>query len=120
MRRFIKNTMLHANVMQSSERIIHRNPHISNQVIATQMERNISLNITDSYWDLLKNLNKDIKLKLIAKLTDSLLNEEKTKAPANLADKYYGAWKDDSSAEELIDKIRDSRILGTRQIASFE
>ena len=38
----------------------------------------------------------------------------------DLPDKFYGAWEDDKSAEELINEIRNSRVLGTRHIESFE
>lgn len=41
------------------------------------MERSMSLNLVDSYWNLLKNLSTDMKLKLISKLSDSLIKENK-------------------------------------------
>lgn len=75
----------------------------------------------DTYWDMLKDLSTDIKLKLIARLSNSIV-ENKVEEDSNelLADRFYGVWKDDKSAEELINEIRNSRVLGTRHLESFE
>lgn len=84
------------------------------------MKTDTSLSLIDSYWSLLKDLSADIKLKLIARLSSSIV-EDKAKEECNdLADKFYGAWKEDKSAEELINEIRNSRVVGTRQLESFE
>ncbi len=63
------------------------------------MEEN-TLNLENSYWDLLKNLSADMKQKLIVRLSESLSSKSDNEC-TNLADKYYGAWKDNKSAEEL-------------------
>lgn len=36
------------------------------------------------------------------------------------ADKYYGAWQDDMSADDMANAIRESRKTGGRQLVSFE
>ncbi|MCD8094311.1 MAG: hypothetical protein LUF01_16485 [Bacteroides sp.] len=84
------------------------------------MERSMSLNLVDSYWDLLKNLSTDMKLKLISKLSDSLIKENKESEHEDSFDKFYGAWKDDKEAEELIDEIRSSRTFGKRCIETLD
>lgn len=83
------------------------------------MDRSMSLNLIDSYWGLLKNLSADVKLKLIAKLSDSLVKEGDENQSSDVAEQFYGAWKDDKTAEELIKEVRDSRILGTRRIETL-
>ncbi len=76
--------------------------------------------VIDSYWELLRDLSMDLKLKLISKLSNSIL-EGKTKddATTRLADRFYGAWKDDKSAEELIEIIHE-RGPRTRHIEPLD
>ena len=71
---------------------------------------NIALNTTDSYWNLLKNLNKEAKLELIAKLSNSLLRKDR-ELPVS-ASRFYGVWSDADfkmSSDELADEIKKSR-----------
>ncbi|MDR0891652.1 MAG: hypothetical protein LBN24_03470 [Mediterranea sp.] len=84
------------------------------------MGHDTSLRIEDSYWTLLKGLNNEIKLRLIARLSASVANEMANDAPKEGVDKYYGAWVDDRSAEEIIADIRNSRVLGTRHIEPLD
>ena len=79
----------------------------------------ISIDQENMYWNLLKGLSKDMKLKLIMRLSDSLLNPSSASS-AKIADKYYGAWEDDKSADELTKEIRDNRLCGTRHLTSFD
>lgn len=65
--------------------------------------------LIDNYYGLLSSLSKENKKKLIAKLSDSII-EEATENE-NLADKFFGALKSEKSAEELIKEIRDSRTF---------
>lgn len=62
----------------------------------------------DSYWQMLSHLSKEVKLRLIAKLSESLL-EPSVKEKSHLADMFYGAWEDSISAEDMVDRIRESR-----------
>lgn len=76
------------------------------------MDTNISLRIDDFYWEILKNLNSDMKLRLISRLSESLQSKINSKeTDDNIADQLYGSWKDDRSAEEQIDEIRKSRTF---------
>lgn len=79
----------------------------------------ISIDQENMYWNLLKGLSKDMKLKLIMRLSDSLLNPSPASS-AKIADKYYGAWEDDKSADELAKEIRDNRLCGTRHLTPFD
>jgi len=72
--------------------------------------------LIDNYYGLLSSLSKENKIKLIAKLSDSII-EEATENE-NLIDKFFGAFKSEKSAEELIKEIRDSRTFN-RTIEAF-
>ena len=65
--------------------------------------------LIDNYYGLLSGLSKENKIKLIAKLSDSIV-EEATENE-NLVDKFFGAFESEKSAEELIKEIRDSRTF---------
>lgn len=71
----------------------------------------ISLNTTNNYWSILKFLSSDMKLELIAKLTNSLLSRNK-KAKEIDALQFYGTWKDADfpmDADEMVNEIKESR-----------
>ena len=71
----------------------------------------ISLNTTNNYWSILKFLSSDMKLELIAKLTNSLLSRNK-KAKEIDAPQFYGTWKDADfpmDADEMVNEIKESR-----------
>ena len=72
--------------------------------------------LIDNYYGLLRSLSKENKIKLIAKLSDSIIEE--TTENENLIDKFFGAFKSEKSAEELIKEIRDSRTFN-RTIEAF-
>ena len=75
----------------------------------TIMDSTIQINTSnsDTYWNLLKNLNDNIKLELISRLSNSLLVKSKEKKADNhWASEFSGAWQDSRSAEEIIDDIR--------------
>ena len=63
-----------------------------------------SINLTNYYWDLLKSLSDDVKLRLATRLTASVLEHRKDEATTNLTEemlaKHAGKWIDDRSAEE--------------------
>lgn len=67
----------------------------------------INKSITDTYFDLIKNLSPDIKLNLIEKLTKTLKGDF---THGNIDFKSaFGAWKSDESADEIILKLRNNR-----------
>jgi hypothetical protein len=65
---------------------------------------------------LLDSLADDDKLNIIRALTDSL--RKKSDRPS--LDSLFGVWKDDKSADEIIEEIYHSRTLNTRRIESFD
>jgi hypothetical protein len=70
-----------------------------------------SIVVLNNYMGLLDSLADDDKLGIIRALTDSL---RKKSEKASL-DGLYGAWKDDKSAEEIIEYIRDGKYGGMMQ-----
>lgn len=63
-----------------------------------------TLKITETYWEMLKSLNDDIKLRLATRLTASVVagkfaHKDKTK---EMIEKHMGKWKDERSAEDII------------------
>lgn len=65
--------------------------------------------LIDNYYGLLSSLSKENKIKLIAKLSNSIVEE--TTEIENVVDKFFGAFKSDKSAEELIKEIKESRTF---------
>lgn len=80
------------------------------------MKPNTSTILIDNYFGLLSSLSKENKLRLIARLSNSIAEE--TLADENLADKFYGAFKSEKSAEDIIKEIRESRTFN-RSIEAF-
>ncbi len=70
----------------------------------------------DNYFGLMRGLSKDYKIKIIAKLSNSIV--EDLSENERLIDKFYGALKTNKSAEEIITEIRDSRTFN-RTIEAF-
>ena len=72
--------------------------------------------ILSGYWGLLSNLNPNLKLKLIEKLSKSVSRDIIKKK--DQFEESFGAWIDNRNSEEIIKEIRDSRNFN-RQIESF-
>ena len=72
--------------------------------------------LIDNYYGLLSSLSKENKIRLIAKLSNSII-EESTE-DENVVDNFFGAFKSEKSAEELINEIRESRIFN-RTVEAF-
>lgn len=71
---------------------------------------NTSTELTNYYWELLKSLNDDIKLRLATRLTASVLENKEVAASNDLTEdmikKHSGKWVDDRirHAESTIEK----------------
>ena len=63
-----------------------------------------AINNTNNYWSVLKDLSKEAKLDLIARLSNSLLHKDKEKVVS--ADSFYGVWKDGDLLNETIKSSR--------------
>jgi hypothetical protein len=76
--------------------------------------------VVDNYFHLLQTLKREDKLNLVALLMNNITDTQPTKKATSqsVIDKFFGAWKSEKSAEEMIDEIRSSRTF-TRQIATF-
>jgi hypothetical protein len=80
------------------------------------MKTNASTALIENYFGLLNGLSKENKLRLIAKLSNSVADE--VVKNDDVVDKYFGAFKSDKSAEEIIKEIRESRNFN-RSIEAF-
>ena len=76
-----------------------------------------TVKIADSYINLLSSFSDEIKLRVIRKLSESLLRGKKKETSKQDS---FGAWDDDKSAEESIAEINKARVLGTRCIEAFD
>lgn len=80
------------------------------------MKSDASTILIDNYFGLLSSLSRENKIKLIAKLSNSIVDEVSEKE--NVVDRFFGAFKSDKSAEEIINDIRESRTFN-RKIEAF-
>ena len=66
------------------------------------------------YWNFLRTLNRSIRLHLAAKLTTSVVEEEKGEAALvsdrtrTMLDKFYGAWVGKETAAETMRAIKEN------------
>jgi hypothetical protein len=65
--------------------------------------------LIDNYFGLLNSLSRENKIKLIAKLSNSIVEEDSENE--NVIDRFFGAFKSEISAEEIIKEIRESRVF---------
>jgi predicted metal-binding transcription factor (methanogenesis marker protein 9) len=72
--------------------------------------------LIDNYFNLLNSLSRENKIKLIAKLSNSIVDE--LPKDENIVDKFFGAFKSEKSAEEIILEIRESRNFN-RKVEAF-
>lgn len=69
---------------------------------------------TEVYWNLIKNAADEVKLRLIARLSRSLVSSSNKsltdkERTAEFISRYCGAWQGDDSAEDIIATIRSNR-----------
>ena len=81
------------------------------------MKSDITLTV-NSYWKLLSHLSNEVKLKLISKLSDSLVQSYSEEEDLNWADEFYGKWEDSRTVEEIIEQTREQHVYN-RKITSF-
>lgn len=70
-----------------------------------------TLKLTDSYWEMLKSLSDEVKLRLATRLTASVVSAKAADADntEEMLEKHLGAWKDDRSTEEIIEEMYAGR-----------
>ena len=56
-----------------------------------------TLKLTETYWEMLKSLNDDIKLRLATRLTASVIagKDARKNRTDEMIEKHLGKWKDD-------------------------
>ena len=73
--------------------------------------------IIDAYWNMLRSLSNDMKLKLATRLTASVVEKaERTETSVSehtrqMLDKFYGAWEGDESAEQIIATMKENSSI---------
>ncbi len=67
------------------------------------------------YWDMIKDISSEEKLNLISLLSNSMLSEEHNSAKSKdgWASRFAGVWKDNRSAEEIMNDIHSARTNNT-------
>ncbi|MBQ7062874.1 MAG: hypothetical protein IJM88_06265 [Bacteroidales bacterium] len=58
-------------------------------------------------------LDNESAMEKILAFVRTLVPAKKTKAEAGWADRFVGAWKDDRSADEIVNDIRSARTANT-------
>ena len=67
-----------------------------------------TLSTATNYWNIIKHLDKKVKIDLIVMLTHSLDDSAEKKSVA--ASDYYGIWGDDGySADEFAKELKEAR-----------
>ena len=74
---------------------------------------NIENNTIRMYWNALRSMNKNIRLGLAVKLTNSVLEEERKEMSdetytEEMLNKFIGKWEGNETAEELMGIIKQS------------
>lgn len=70
------------------------------------------VDISNVYWNILKNLGTEVKLDLIARLSASLLTSvDKNSNTSNWVYNLMGKWEDTRNTEEILHDMRSSRSL---------
>ncbi len=68
---------------------------------------------TNIYWNMLKNVRNEVKIRLITLLSQSITEVETSTDTSDdtkiFLSKFSGAWKGSDSAEEIISVINDGR-----------
>ncbi|HEX5155565.1 MAG TPA: hypothetical protein VFW07_29185 [Parafilimonas sp.] len=68
-----------------------------------------NIDLADYYFGFLKNLNPNSKLDLISKLSQSLKSKDENSDTS--LQSLFGAYKSEETADEMIAKIRNSRVF---------
>ena len=73
------------------------------------------ITMTNNYWNMLRNLKDEVKLRLASMLTASVVEHrdksvsEKVSITEAMVKKYAGAWEDDRTSDEIISDVYASR-----------
>ena len=67
----------------------------------------MSNRVVESYWQMLEGLDEQAKLELANRLKVSI--QKKTVRNLRSARYFVGSWDDSSTAEEIIDEIKQAR-----------
>jgi len=72
--------------------------------------------VVNNYLGLLKRLNRETKIHLVAGLINDISQEqEKRKKKKDVINRFFGAFQSEKSPEEMINEIRSSRYFTPKQ-----
>ena len=74
-------------------------------------------NMIEDYYFLIENLSDEDKIKLIARISNSIVKqkqEKKIKAKARILKETYGSFRSSKTADEIIDEIHKSRYFANK------
>ena len=75
------------------------------------MKSSINTALIDNYFGLVNSLDRENKIKLMAKLSISIADEKVGKDDKkNVVDRFFGAFKSKKNTDEIISKIREGRV----------
>ena len=80
------------------------------------MNLHVNTSFIDNYYNLLHSLNREDKIKIMAKLSLSIAESNEKKE--NVVERFFGAFRSNESAEEIIANIRESRNF-SRVVEAF-
>ena len=76
------------------------------------------INIADNFFGMIKNLNQDVRLDLMNRISNSLKKEPSDNSISEDWYALFGAFESSLSAEKIIDELRTSRTTN-RKIEEF-
>lgn len=87
-----------------------------------------TLKLTESYWEVLKSLNDEVKLRLATRLTASVIASKSNTVDKTeeMLNKHLGTWKDDRTTEKSKEEskmarpIKETPVLSGEDTARFE
>ena len=77
----------------------------------------INRRLIDTYLEMISRLGFDSKLELISRLSSSMKKQPESSKESVL--RLFGAFSSEESAEEIIEKIRSSRVFN-RNLERFD
>ena len=70
-----------------------------------------TLKLTESYWEMLKSLSDEVKLRLATRLTASVVASKSNSMDKteDMLNKHLGVWKDDRTTAKIIEDMYAER-----------
>lgn len=73
--------------------------------------------LISSYWELLRHLDANMRVELIARLAHSLKEELTPSVTEPSGKRLYGAWESEQSPEAMTEDIRAARLFNRERLS---